>query len=392
MNRGRLGALIVAALLVISIALVLSTRRNTSLETRDALLFPNLAGELATVSSVDVRKGSATPAVTLLKQGEQWTVKQRANYPADVSKLRKLLLSLSDAKIVEEKTSDPGNYSVIGVDDPSKANAVGAQVDFTVKDGSHSLIVGKPSGESNFLRRSSEKTSYLVAPGIYVESEPRLWIDTKLIDIPADNIDRIEYKPVTGTPYSVHRVAPPAPPAPPAPAPAAASAAAAASTPAAAAAAPTPATAPASPPQPPEYVLEGAPAGRKPADSPTLAPSPGVFGNVTADDVAAVAEIDFGKPASMVLIMKDGSSITLTGTVIGDKHWIQISAPKDEALMGRVSGRAFQIPGYRYDGLFRPLEQLLVPKPAPPDKNAKPESPTAKPSKPAATKQPAQAP
>jgi hypothetical protein len=374
MNRARLTTLIVAALLVISIALVVSTRRNTSQQSHDALLFPNLAGEVSTISLLELRKGSATASVSLHKKGDQWTVAQRADYPADVSKLRKLLLSLSDAKIVEEKTSDPANYSVIGVEDPSKANAGGAQVDFTVKDGSRSLIVGKSSGESSFVRRSSEKTSYLVAPSIYVEPEPRLWIDTKLIDIPADSIDRIEYKPVGGTPYSVHRVAPP--PAAPAPATPAASAA----------------TAPApQAPQPPQYVLEGAPSGRKPADSPTLAPSPSVFGNVTADDVAAAADIDFSKPVTTLLTMKDGGTITLTGTVIGDMHWIQINAPKDAALTGRVSGRAFQVAGYRYDGLFRPLEQLLVPKPAPPDKNAKPESPAQAP-KPAASKQQPNAP
>jgi Domain of unknown function (DUF4340) len=368
MNRGRLGALIVAAVLVVSIALVLSTRRNTSPETHNALLFANLAGQVATVSAVDVRKGSASPSVSLRKKGDQWTVAQRGDYPADVSKLRKLLLSLSDAKIVEQKTSDPANYAAIGVDDPTKPNAVGAQVDFTVQDGAHSLIVGKPSAESNFVRRGGESTSLLVAPGIYVESEPRLWIETKLIDIPAENIDRIDYKPVSGTPYSVHRLAPAAAPAP------AASAASAATAPAPQA------------PQPPEYVLEGAPPGRKAADAPTLAPSASVFGSVTADDVAALTDVDFSKPATTILTMKDGSTITLTGTVIGDKHWIQINAPKDAALMARVATRAFQVPGYRYDGLFRPLEQLLVPKPAPPDKNAKAESPQPPP-KPAPSKQ-----
>jgi hypothetical protein len=349
MNRRRLTVLVIAALLVISTALYLSKRRNAAHDAPDALLFPALAGELATVSSLDIRKGAATPTVSLRKKGDQWTVAQRADYPADVSKLRKLLLALSDAKVLEEKTSEPGNFPVIGVDDPSSATALGTEIDFAVKDGSHAVIVGKPSGEGNFVRRGGEKTSYLVAPGIYVESEPRFWIETKLLDIPADDINRIDYKPVAGAPYSVHRVVPPAP----APAPAAAAPA-----PASAASAPTP-------PQPPEFALEGAPAGRKPADSPTLAPSPAVFGSLTADDVAPIAEIDFSKPVSTVVTMKDGSTVSLTGTVLGDKHWIQINAPKDEALKARTAGRAFQIAGYRYDGLFRPLDQLLVPKEAP---------------------------
>jgi hypothetical protein len=145
--------------------------------------------------------------------------------------------------------------------------------------------------------------------------------------------------------------------------------------------------------QPADFALEGAPPGRKPADSPTLAPSPAVYGSLTADDVAAIADIDFSKPVSTNVALKDGSTISLTGTVVGDKHWIQINAPKDEALMARAAGRAFQIAGYRYDGLFRPLDQLLVPKEAPPDaKNAKPQQPRPQQPKPASAKQPATAP
>jgi Domain of unknown function (DUF4340) len=375
MNRSRFTVLIIAAFLVISIALYSSTRRNAAHETHDALLFPALAADLATVSSLDIRKGTAAPAVSLHKKGEQWTVAQRADYPADVSKLRKLLLSVSDARILEEKTSDPANFPVIGVDDPTKGNSLGVQLDFTAKDGPHSLIVGKASGQDNFVRRGGDKVSFLVTPGIYVESEPRLWIDTKLLDIPADSIERIEYKPAAGAPYSVHKVVPPAPPPPALPAPAAAAASAAANAPPAAPAAPAAPQAP----QAPEFVLEGAPSGRKPADSPTLAPSPTAFGSLTADDVAAVADVDFSKPTTAVLTMKDGSTITLTGSVTGDKHWIQINAPKDEALMGRIAGRTFQIAGYRYDSLFRPLEQMLVPKPAPPETKKDSKQPPAAP-------------
>jgi hypothetical protein len=58
--------------------------------------------------------------------------------------------------------------------------------------------------------------------------------------------------------------------------------------------------------------------------------------------------------------------LTITGATIGDKHWIQIQAGKDAALNAKAAGRAFEIAGYRFDSLFRPLEQLLVPKDPPP--------------------------
>src|SRR5258708_21640240 len=56
-------------------------------------------------------------SVTMHEKDGRWTVAERGDYPADVSKLRKLLLALSDAKIVEEKTSNPANYPVIGLED-----------------------------------------------------------------------------------------------------------------------------------------------------------------------------------------------------------------------------------------------------------------------------------
>jgi hypothetical protein len=376
MSRQRFTALVVAALLVITAALFLSTHRNSaSHDTREVPLFPALAGELGTLTSLDIRKGAAAPTVSLQKKGDQWTVAQRGGYPADISKLRKLLLALSDAKIVEEKTSDPANYAQIGVDDPTAATAIGTQITFAVKDGTHSVIVGKPSGEGNFVRRGDEKVSYLAAPSIYVESEPRYWIETKLLDIPPDDITRIDYKPVSGAPYSVHRIV-----STPAPAPASA----------------------ATPPEKPApdadkgFALEGVPPGRKAADAQTLAPPPAVFGSLTAEDVAAVDSIDFSKPVSAVLTMKDGSLMTLTGTVIGDKHWIQISAPKNEALTTRTAGRAFEVAGYRYDGFFRPLDQLLVPKETPAKPAAPPQAAPVKAApkqpKPPSAKQPATAP
>ena len=395
MSRQRFIALLVAALVAITAALYLSTQRNVVREVHGLPLLPALASKLDSVTSLSVLKGSTTPSVTVHKQGEQWTVAERANYPADVAKLHKLLLALSDAKIREEKTSDPANYSIIGVEDPTKPGATGAQIELLAKDAKLDVIVGKPIDQGNFVRRAGEKSSYIVEPGISFEAEPRFWIDTRLLNFSADKIQSIQFKPDTGSTYTVRRVSEPTPKpdegkkaAPNTPGTPNAAAA-----PAAAAAAPAPAATPAEP-APSKFVLEGVPSGRQAADPNTLAPSPTAFSNLNDDDVAPIADIDFSKPSTVTLTLSDGSVITLTGAAVGEKRWIQIAAPQDATLSTKTSGRAFEIASYRYDQIFRPLEQLLVPKPAP---AAKPAPSAAKPvpsgsSPPPSAKKPAAAP
>lgn len=322
MSRGRFVLLLVAALVAICGALYLSSQRNLPRDTHGMALLPTLAPEFDTVTEISVRKGSASPVVTVHRLGGQWSVAQRGDYPADVTKLRKLLLALGDAKIVEEKTSDPANYSIIGVEDPTQAGATGAEVTVTAKDGAHAVIVGKPVGEGNFVRRAGENKSYSVAPAVSVETEPRSWIDSRLIDIPATSIQSLEIKPSTGAGYVLRRLKP----------------------------------------NEEGFALEGTPAGRKPLEAKALAPSSTTLSGLSAEDVAAVGDIDFGKPTQAILTLADGNVLTLTGATVGDKRWIEVQATKDAALTAKAANRAFEVASYRYDAIFRPLDQLLVPK------------------------------
>ena len=353
MSRRRFIALIAAAVLAISGALYLSTQRNLPRDTQGGALLPSLAGELNTVTALRVRRGSATPTVTVHEQGGRWTVAERGDYPADVSKLRKLLLALRDARIVEQKTSNPANFPIIGVEDPSVPGATGAEISVTVRGGKHAVIIGKPVGEGNFARRSGENSSYSVEPGISFETEPRFWIDPRLLDVVAAGIQSIEVKPAAGPAYTVHRVA-------------------TGSASAGAAGSPTAGAPGAGSPTVPKgaqnsqgsenFALDGVPPGRKAAEAASLAPSPSTYSGLTADDVTPVGDVDFSKATVATVTLSDGNVITVTGATIGDKHWVQLKSSKDAALDAKAAGRAFDIAGYRFDAIFRPLEQLLVPK------------------------------
>jgi hypothetical protein len=326
MNRQRLILLCVAALLAISGALYLSTQRNLPRDPHGTALLPGFAEQLNTVTSLTLRKGGAAPAVTIRKQAEQWTVLERGDYPADVSKLRKLLLALSDAKIIEEKTSNPASYPIIGVEDPSAPGAKGTEIGIMRTSGKQAVIIGKPASRGSFARRVGQNTSYLVEPAISVDPEPGFWIDSKLLDVAVATIQSIEVKPAGGPAYTLHRAAPGGAG---------------------------------------DFVLDGVPAARKAVDAAALAPSPSTYGSLTAEDVAPAADVDFSKATVATLTLSGGGVLTLTGTAAADKHWIEIKASKDEPLNAKAAGRAFEISAYRYDAIFRPLEQLLVPKEPP---------------------------
>jgi hypothetical protein len=335
-NRRRFTLLLIAALAVLAGALYVSSERNRPPESQTALLLPELAHQLDTVTEVRARKGAGTagaaapgaPAqlVTLHQIGGRWTVAERADYPADVAKLRKLLLALADARIVEEKTANPANFALIGLDDPAQPGAAGTELTLIDKAGTQAVIIGKPVGEGSFARRGGETQSYIVAPALSIESWPGAWIDSRLIDVPLASLQSIEIKPADGPGYSVHRLKP----------------------------------------HEESFALEGIPAGRKAAESATLAPSPNLLSGLSAEDVAPAQDLDFNKANTAILTLSDGNIITITGASIGEKHWIEIKSSQDAALTAKAAGRAFEVAGFRYDAIFRPVEQLLVPKAARP--------------------------
>jgi hypothetical protein len=323
MSRQRFVLLIVVALAAIAAALYVSTQRNAQRETPGLALLPALPEDLNAVSAVTVRKGSAKPTLTLHKTGRQWSVAERADYPADVSKLRTLLVSLRDARIVEEKTVDPARFPQIGVEDPVDAGAAGAEVAVVTAGGTSAVIVGKAVGNGNFVRRRGENRSYSVEPSISLETEPRFWIDARLIDAPVALIQSIEHKPAAGLSFALHRLNP------------------ADNT----------------------FSLDAVPVGRKAKDGHALAPSPSMLTGLNAEDVAAANTVDFSSPSQVIVTLTDGKVLTLVGTAVGDKHWIQVTSTKDADLTAKTQGRAFEIASYRYDEIFKPLEQFLEPPP-----------------------------
>lgn len=132
--------------------------------------------------------------VTLNKHGSSWKIHERDDYKANISQIRRLVVSLLEASIVEEKTSNPELYTRLGVEDISLDDAQGAQVTLHYGEQSVSLIVGKPGPQLNknrYVRKTNEITSWLVDRKIDVKHDLTYWLEKDLFSVEPHEIVKV---------------------------------------------------------------------------------------------------------------------------------------------------------------------------------------------------------
>jgi Domain of unknown function (DUF4340) len=365
MNQRRVLMLLAAGVVVIAVALWLSSQRHLerSIVAGQPVL-PELRKSLNSIGEVRLIKGDGS-RTTLKKRDKDWVVAER-DFPADDGRVRKLLLDLSDLKVIEEKTRDPANYSKLGVEDVKAANATGTRVELAEGAKTVSLILGKPSGtKSGFVRVADKEQSLLAGPQVSVDADPRHWLDRTVLDLPQDRVKEVAVTPASGPAYTVTRASK----------------------------------------EEKDFTIADLPKGR--ALSSTGAPNPiaGSLAGLSLDDVrkarsgtqanAAPAVVptsaksgDSNKdakpegPAHATFQTFDGLTLNVSGHKEGERHFVTFdaksTAKETEAEAQKINARAagweIEIPGYKYDAIFRPLEDSLAKVETPAKKDGKKKS------------------
>jgi hypothetical protein len=94
------------------------------------------------VTQVQIK--DATAEVNLVK-GDDWTVKERADYPANFDQVSELLRKLWDLKTVQEVKAGPSQHPRLNLVQPGEGDSAGTLVDLKDKEGKSvaSLVLGK---------------------------------------------------------------------------------------------------------------------------------------------------------------------------------------------------------------------------------------------------------
>ena len=196
MNTKTLSALAIAAAIALIAAVWINSANAPISEesSKDKPLLPGLRDELNQIDVLAISGAGGKPLVTLKRGGDGWQVAERANYPADVGKLREYLYKLADAKVLAAKTANAKRYAQLGVEDPIDPNAKSLLVAPGGAKDVPKLIVGLFNGQGGggtFVRREGEAQSLLASGNLLVEKDPAAWIRHELIDIDAAKIKEI---------------------------------------------------------------------------------------------------------------------------------------------------------------------------------------------------------
>jgi len=356
-------------------------------------VFTDLGPAVGGITEVRLSKGDGS-RTTLRTDGSGWTVVER-QYPADAGRVRELVLGLVNMKNVEQKTSDPANYSKLGVEAPDAPSAASTLVEVVAGPKTWSLIVGKNAdGRAQYVRKPKEAASALVEPAVAADPDQKRWLDRQLIDLPGTAVHDVSVKPAHGAAYSLARASR----------------------------------------GDADVTLSPVPKGRNPASSMSLNGQAEALTAFNFDDVHAATEPAPKDPDHATFRTFDGQVFEFTGHKSGEKAFVSVNVSRDEALakqfaeapaapvapaaaaapaagtaaaaasapapaatkptatppasatpaaapvapapnpaeqaMERLAARGkgveFEIPLYKYESLFKPQEDLLEPKPVPP--------------------------
>lgn len=122
----------VAALAVVALGAALFLRSSDSkagVETAEvgAPLLEGFAARVNDVTRLEI--ATATGSVAVAREGDLWVLPERGSFPADMAKVRGVLLGLGELVTVEKKTANPARFGDLGLQTPEAAEAVSGGAD-----------------------------------------------------------------------------------------------------------------------------------------------------------------------------------------------------------------------------------------------------------------------
>jgi len=155
-------------------------------------LLPGFARSASDIAALELKQGSQV--VTLRQTGDTWGIAERGGYPVKSEKVRKLLIDLGEAKLVEPKTRIADKYAMLELEDPAGKDAKSHGIKVLGKSGKPvgDLVFGKTLPEAFgvnkggiYVRRVGEQQAWLANRAPELSMATKEWVDRGILSIDA---------------------------------------------------------------------------------------------------------------------------------------------------------------------------------------------------------------
>lgn len=193
MKTKTLYILIAAAVLALIVAMLMnrSSAPQSDVAEQAKPLLPGLKEHMNDVNGITLTGAGNKTLLTLRRDKDGWVIAEKSNYPVDMTKVREFLLKLSQATLLEQKTSNPKRFAELGVDDVKDNDAKGVLVDLAGLPQPSKLIVGNYNGGGGggtFVRRDGDAQSWLANENLSVAKNASDWEKRDLADLAATRL------------------------------------------------------------------------------------------------------------------------------------------------------------------------------------------------------------
>jgi hypothetical protein len=154
------------------------------------LMFPDLAPRLQDAARIEITHQDKTS--TIAKRGDAWGLTDRGGYVVQAAKLRGMLTALTELRLAEPRTTDPAQFSRLGLENPNGKEGTSNLLRVLDASGKPivALIVGhrrvRTQGnvpEQVYVRHPDDNQAWLAEGSLQVDADPQLWLDRDIMNI-----------------------------------------------------------------------------------------------------------------------------------------------------------------------------------------------------------------
>ena len=316
---------ILAGIIGVLIAIYVAINFGTGGRTSDDLLLPELRNRINDVTEVRVTRNDGQYAI--VKNDGSWVLPGRDNYAADVGKLREILVALSDATVVEQKTSNPDKYGVLDVDDPAGEDSGATLLTISGDSFEYGVVIGKTAQANyRYVRIVDAQQSVLINQNPDLPDTIAGWMDSDLLDIASSVIQSVSIRHADGERIDIAKAAQ----------------------------------------EDSNFVVSNVPEGREITYETVANGIGGALAGLIMEDVRK-SPADIEPAVTTEFHTYDGLTLSITTFTEEDSSWVSIAAASTEensvadAINERLSGWQFRIPDYKANLLRRRFDDILKP-------------------------------